>query len=117
HSPYGLIPRLAIVRTLRWRVQSGFAGFAHLGRLGLPQRQLMAPLADSRSECWIAKNCRVRYVWCNLLEQFRPLSTQAVLKRHKAGSITARSRQTLNEAGAHGIGDDRKDNRDGLSGL
>src|SRR5262249_20486996 len=72
-------------------------------------------LADSWNNCRIAKNCRVRYVWRNLLEQFQPLSTQVVLKHHKAGSVAARPRQTFNNSGADGVWHNDKDNWNGAS--
>src|SRR5262245_22329871 len=54
---------------------------------------------------------------CDLLEQFKPFSTQAIFELHEAGGITARLRQTINEAGADWIGDDREHNRHGVSYL
>src|SRR3974377_429897 len=52
-----------------------------------------------------------RETGCNLLEQFKPFSTQAIFELHEAGGIAARLRQALDETGADWIGDDRKHDR------
>ena len=49
----------------------------------------------------------------DLLEEFKPFSAQAVFELHEARGITARSRQTLDDAGADGIGDEDKHERHG----
>ena len=41
-----------------------------------------------------------RHAACDLLEQFQPFPTQTVFERHEPGSVAARPRQAVDEAGA-----------------
>ena len=53
----------------------------------------------------IPQDCRARHVGRYLFEQFHPLRTQSVFKRHEPGGVTARPRQTVDEAGRDRIAD------------
>src|SRR6516165_5754252 len=50
-------------------------------------------------------------------EQFQPLSTQVVLKHHKAGGVGARLRQTFDKARPNRVGNDDKHNGNGAGGF
>src|SRR5260370_39067733 len=56
----------------------------------------------------------MRHACRNLLEQFKPLSTQVVFKHHKTGGVGTRLRQALDETRPHGVGDDDKHDGDGV---
>src|SRR5436305_309118 len=70
-------------------------------RHGLDYGELADPGSDSR----IPQDRRSRDTRSDLLEQLQPLSAQAVLELHKAGSVAARPRQAIDEACANRIGD------------
>src|SRR5262245_33666395 len=70
-------------------------------------------LADPGGYARIPQYYCSRQVGCDFLEQFKPFSTQAIFELHEAGGVATRLRQTIDEAGADWIGDDREHDRHG----
>src|SRR6516165_7610440 len=70
---------------------------------------------ESRSCTWIAKDGYSGQRRQEFLEQLQPFSADRRFEVCKAGRIAARSRQTRDKAGALGIGDSDKHDRDGAN--
>src|SRR5262245_36674520 len=66
-------------------------------------------LSDPRG-ARISNDCRASHSWRDLFEQFEPFRAHAEFVRRKAGSIPARPRKTLNDAGTDWI---RKEHKNG----
>jgi hypothetical protein len=75
------------------------------------QRPGGSKLAGSGALGSIAKHRRSRHAWRRLFEQLQPFPSHAVFVNHEPGGVAARPRQTFDEAGGDGIGDDRKYDR------
>ena len=91
---------------------------AHVDRAHLhPERRRRgtdrAPLADPGGYCGIPKDRNSRYARRDLLEQLQPFRAQAVIEQDKASGVAARPRQTIDIAGADGIGDAHEHDRHG----
>jgi hypothetical protein len=56
-------------------------------------------------------HCHTRHAWRNLLKQLQPFRAHAVFPRRKTGAVAAGPRQTLDEARANRIGDEREHDR------
>ena len=65
----------------------------------------IAPSWPARGDGRIAKDRHLGHARCDFLEQFEPLSADAVFKDGKAGGVAARARQALDVAAPDGVGD------------
>ena len=63
------------------------------------------------------QNRHASYPRRNLPQHLQPFGANGVFKRCEAGGITARARQTFNEAGAHRIGKQYEHNGDDAARL
>src|SRR5215831_9947771 len=61
----------------------------------------------------ISKEGSSCYAWCDLLEKLQPFLAQAVFEQRKAGGISTRLPQTIDEAAANWIDDGCEHDRHG----
>src|SRR5215468_579364 len=59
----------------------------------------------------VPKDGHPRYVGCYLLEELQPLTAQVAIELHETRRVSARSRQTFDEARADRVRDDSEDDR------
>src|SRR5262249_16311513 len=64
-----------------------------------------AKLANPSRVCRVSKYYHPRYVGGDLFEQFQPFDAQTKLVRGKAGDVTARMRQAVDDTLANWMGD------------
>src|SRR5262245_22845926 len=113
----------AILGTRKGRNRSlDLARVAHFGRPNIDadrrgHRLNYRKLADPGGYGGIPQYYYSREAGCDFLEQFKPFSTQTIFELHEAGGIAARLRQTIDEASADWIGDDREHDRDAVRRL
>jgi hypothetical protein len=74
-------------------------------------------LPDSDGNDGVANDRSPRHARRDLLEQLQPFAADAIFEREKAGDVAARSRQSVDEAGADRIGNYREHDRHGARGL
>ena len=94
------------------------AGVANADRVHLHPERLRrgldgAELRDAGGIDGIAKHCRARHTWRDLLEKLQPFPAHTVFENHKTGDVAARPGQAIDDAGADRIGYAHKHDRQG----
>ena len=60
-------------------------------------------LGDPGTVHWVANNCNARHLRCDLFEQFKPFSAQAVFELGESSGVATRARHAFDVSGPHRI--------------